>query len=101
MKQIFNGGLELGIFEIVGEENLTEADKKRKAYLESLPKNKWILLDETGQALSEHEARQQANKELSKFKIKESRIHNFKTDEKTNVSKSQRNNGCHNSTAGN
>jgi hypothetical protein len=52
MTQIFNGGLELGILQIVGDDNLSEQDKARKEYLESLPKNKWITLDENGQAIS-------------------------------------------------
>ena len=67
IKSIKNGGIELGLLKIVGEENLSEADKKRKAYLESLPKNKWITLDENGKAVSDEEAKKMADNELKKF----------------------------------
>ena len=69
MKQIFNGGIELGILQIVGDENLSEQDKERKAYLESLPKNKWIALDENGLAITDEQAEQEFNKELSRYRI--------------------------------
>lgn len=69
MTQIFNGGLELGILQIVGDDNLSEQDKARKEYLESLPKNKWITLDENGQAISEQEARKKAEQELARYSI--------------------------------
>lgn len=67
MKSIKNGGLELGIFNIVGDENLSKADKERKAYLESLPKNRWITLDQNGKAVSDREANKLADDELKKF----------------------------------
>ncbi len=69
MKSIFNGGLELGIFKIVGDENLSEQDLERKKYLESLPKNKWVTLDENGQAISDQEATELAKKEIKKYAI--------------------------------
>lgn len=37
--QIYNGGIELGIFKIVGDDALSPEDLARKKYLESLPKN--------------------------------------------------------------
>ena len=67
MKRVFNGGLELGIMQIVGDENLSEQDKERKAYLESLPKNTWICLDDNGQAISSEEAEEKQKKELEKY----------------------------------
>lgn len=67
--QIKNGGLELGIFQIVGDDYLSEEDKKRKAYLESLPKNVWIDIDENGMAITPEEARFRSKKELSRYKI--------------------------------
>jgi hypothetical protein len=67
MKSILNGGLELGIFQIVGDDNLSQSDKERKSYLESLPKNKWIVLDEKGIAVSEEKAKEIVNQELTKY----------------------------------
>lgn len=67
MKSIKNGGLELGIFNIVGDDVLSEADKERKAYLESLPKGKWITLDENGNAVSDEEAKKMADNELKRY----------------------------------
>ncbi len=69
MKQIMNGGLELGIFKIVGDDALSEADRKRKAYLESLPKNVWITLDENGMAVTDDQAREMERAELAKYGI--------------------------------
>jgi len=69
MKSIMNGGLELGIFKIVGYENLSQRDKERKAYLESLPKNVWITLDNKGQAVSDEDAEKIAIKEIEKYTI--------------------------------
>ena len=71
MKSIMNGGLELGILQIVGDTNLSESDKKRKAYLESLPKGKWIPLDENGMAISDEQAAELAKKELKRFRVKD------------------------------
>ncbi len=70
MKSIKNGGLELGIFNIVGDENLSDADKERKAYLESLPKNRWITLDENSKAISDDEASLKTRQELERYGIK-------------------------------
>jgi len=70
MKSIRNGGLELGIFNIVGDDCLSEEDKKRKAYLESLPKDRWITLDENGVALTDEQAMEMAKQKLFKYKIK-------------------------------
>lgn len=70
MKKIFNGGLELGILQIVGDEALSDKDKERKLYLESLPKNSWVALDENGMAISQEQAREQELDHLSRFKVK-------------------------------
>lgn len=67
--QIKNGGLELGIFQIVGDDHLSEEDKKRKAYLESLPKNVWIDLDENGLAITPKEAKKREIEHLSHYSI--------------------------------
>lgn len=68
-KQIYNGGLELGILKIVGDDHLSEDDKKRKAYLESLPKNRWIHLDENGQMISDEQAVENFKSELKKYGV--------------------------------
>lgn len=68
-KQIYNGGLELGILKIVGDEHLSEDDKKRKAYLESLPKNTWIDLDENGQMISPEQAAENRKAELKRYGV--------------------------------
>jgi hypothetical protein len=69
-KQIFNGGIEAGILQIVGRENLNEVDIKRLDYLESLPKNQWINLDEKGKAITENEALENEITELTRYGIK-------------------------------
>ena len=70
MRSIYNGGLELGILQIVGDEALSPEDRARKAYLESLPKNKWIHLDENGKVISDEEALRIQRDELLKYRIR-------------------------------
>lgn len=71
MAQIFNGGLEAGILRIVSKDTeLSQEDKARLEYLESLPKNKWVTLDENGLAISDEQARENERKELQRFTIK-------------------------------
>jgi ABC-type Fe3+/spermidine/putrescine transport system ATPase subunit len=71
MKQIFNGGLEAGLLRIVSKDTeLSQKDKARLEYLESLPKNKWVTLDENGLAISDEQARENERKELQRFTIK-------------------------------
>ncbi len=69
-QSIKNGGMELAIFNIVGDDYLTEKDKERKAYLESLPKDRWIDLDENGMAITPEQAEENLKKHLSRFKRK-------------------------------
>lgn len=69
-RQIYNGGLELGIFKIVGDENLSEKDLQRKKYLKSLPKNQWIDLDENGMMITSEEARKREQEMLKRYGIK-------------------------------
>ena len=70
MKSIMNGGIELGILQIVGDENLSDADKHRKAYLESLPKGKWIYLDDNGLAITDEQVAAAQKEELARYGIK-------------------------------
>ncbi len=70
MKRIINGGIELALFQIVGDDCLTEKDKERKAYLESLPKGVWITLDANGMAITNEDAEKMAIAELEKYSIK-------------------------------
>lgn len=67
--EIYNGGLELGLFKIVGDDALSEKDKQRKKLLESLPKNTWVRLDDQGNPISEKEALAEDLAELSRFGI--------------------------------
>lgn len=67
--RIMNGGLELGLMEAIGEENLSEESLKRKRYLDSLPKGKWITLDEKGLALSDEEAIRLAEEKMKRFRV--------------------------------
>lgn len=67
MVRIKNGGLELGILELIGRENLSEKDKQRLDYLDSLPRDKWIYLDESGQALTDEEAGEKITNDLSRL----------------------------------
>lgn len=70
MKKTLNGGIELGIFEIVGKENLSRQDVERMEYLQSLPKNTWISLDRNGVAISDEEAQKIEDAELARYGVK-------------------------------
>lgn len=56
MKRIKNGGIELGIMEFVESQGieLSKKDKERKEYLDSLPKNTDIYLDENGRKIDQN-----------------------------------------------
>lgn len=66
--KIRNGGIELGILEIVGSDALSQKDLDRKAYLESLPKNEWIALDENGKAITQQQAEERENAKMERYK---------------------------------
>ncbi|MCT4088835.1 hypothetical protein HZP82_15760 [Elizabethkingia anophelis] len=65
--QIFNGGIRLGILKAAGRESLSDEDKERLDYLESLPKNQWVDLDENGKMISREEAAKRDAEHLEKF----------------------------------
>lgn len=70
MRHIKNGGVELGILQAAkkyGE--ITEEQEYRMQYLESLPKNVWIALDDNGVAITEEEAMEIEKQELKKYKV--------------------------------
>lgn len=47
--KILNGGIELGFLQAAEKDGLlSDEDKNRKEYLESLPKEVWLEIDETG-----------------------------------------------------
>lgn len=70
MRHIKNGGVELGILQAAkkyGE--ITKEQEHRMQYLDSLPKNVWITLDDNGIAITEEEAMEIEKQELKKYKI--------------------------------
>lgn len=68
-KQIYNMGIYGGILKIIKEsgDTLSEKDEARLQYLESLPKNEWIDLDENGMAITKEQADINFQKHLSRF----------------------------------
>ena len=69
-KQIYNMGIYGGILKLIKEsgDTLSEKDEIRLQYLESLPKNEWIDLDENGIAITKEQAEINLKKHLSRFK---------------------------------
>lgn len=66
--QIMNGGIRGAILNLVEDSKLSKEDLEEKKYLNSLPKNEWIDLDENGKMISKEKADQNLKEELSKFK---------------------------------
>lgn len=68
-KQIYNMGIYGGILKIIKEsgDTLSEKDEAHLQYLESLPKNEWIDLDENGMAITKEQADINFQKHLSRF----------------------------------
>lgn len=69
-RQIMNGGIEGAILRIVKTdgEKLSSEDEERLNYLEGLPKNEWIDLDDNGKAISKEQAEKEFQEHLSRFK---------------------------------
>jgi hypothetical protein len=69
--QIMNGGIEGAILRIVKDDynTLTPEQEERLELLESLPKNVWVDLDDSGNPISKEQAENNMKEELSHFKI--------------------------------
>lgn len=67
-KQIYNGGIFGGILNIIPDKELSPKDLEHKQYLNSLPRNTWIDVDENGKAISREEASNREEEMLSRFK---------------------------------
>lgn len=66
--RIMNGGVEGAILNILDDLELSEEQLSRKKYLNSLPKNQWINLDENGLMISTEEAELHEKEYLKKIK---------------------------------
>ncbi len=67
-RQIYNGGIRGAILNLVDDSDLSPEDLERKKYLNSLPKNQWIDLDENGRMISKEVAENNWKKEIEKYK---------------------------------
>lgn len=66
--RIMNGGVEGAILNLIDDSELSEEQLSRKKYLNSLPKNQWINLDENGLMISTEYANLREKEYLKKFK---------------------------------
>lgn len=67
-RQIYNGGIRGAILNLIDDSELSSDDLEEKKYLNSLPKNQWIDLDENGKMISKEIAENNFQKEIAKYK---------------------------------
>ena len=67
-RQIYNGGIRGAILNLIDDSELSSDDLEGKKYLNSLPKNQWIDLDENGKMISKEIAKNNFQKEIAKYK---------------------------------
>lgn len=69
--QIMNGGMELAILKLAKEDGntLSPEDQARLEYLESLPRDVWIDLDENGMMITPEEAQKREEEKISHYSI--------------------------------
>lgn len=53
--RVKNGGVQFGIMQAIGFENLSEKDKKIYKKLEALPKGRWVYLDKDFNEITQEE----------------------------------------------
>lgn len=67
-RQIYNGGIRGAILNLVDDSELSPEDLDEKKYLNSLPKDQWIDLDEKGKMIPKEKAEENLKKEIAKYK---------------------------------